>query len=490
MNLYDTHLALLEETGEGRAINPSPYDTAWLARLAELDEPLGHEAITWLRENQLPDGSWGTQSLLYHHERLVCTLAAIVVLARRRDAHDQAQIRRGQLAVETAAQKLASDHAGETVGFEMIVPSLLDEARELGLVRNNLSRHLKHLVRYRDTKLAALCGHKITRNVTLAFSAEMVGASGIHLLDLGNLREANGSVGCSPAATSFFARYVQPGDTAALAYLKEYAESGAVPYVVPIDVFEHAWPLWNVALAGLFDNRSIDLCQRHLDFLQSAWTPGKGIASVACLAFTDGDATSVTYDVLKRFGRSVDIEGLLHYEEKDVFRCYALEANPSVSTNIHVLSALRQAGRDRNDPAVRKVLRFLDRARTMQLFWFDKWHVSPYYPTAHAIIACAQLHTELVADAVYWMLNTQNSDGSWGYYLPTAEETAYCLQALSIWQRTGKRVPKDKLKRAEAWLLDHMNPPYPPLWIGKSLYCPNNVVRSAILHALLIAGES
>jgi hypothetical protein len=29
-----------------------------------------------------------------------------------------------------------------------------------------------------------------------------------------------------------------------------------------------------------------------------------------------------------------------------------------------------------------------------------------------------------------------------------------------------------------------MDPPYPPLWIGKSLYSPGLVVRSAILSAL------
>jgi len=490
MSLFERHLTLLQETGEGRAITASPYDTAWLARLAELDEPLGREALAWLRENQLPDGSWGASGFSYHHERLVCTLAAIVALARRADERDREQIRRGQSALEIAARSLVADAAGETVGFEMIVPILLDEARELGLVQNSVGKHLDHLVRYRETKLAALRGRKITRNVTLAFSAEMVGQSGLDLLDLTNLREDNGSVGCSPAATSFFARYVQPGDPAALAYLTTYADSGAVPYVVPIDVFEHAWPLWNVAVAELFDEQSLALCRPHLDFLQSAWTPGRGIASVACLAFTDGDATSVTYKVLKRFGRSVDIEGLLHYEEEDVFRCYALEANPSVSTNVHVLGALLQAGRDADDPAVLKALGFLGRARTMQLFWFDKWHVSPYYPTAHAIIACARMHDELVADAVFWMLSMQNGDGSWGYYLPTAEETAYCLQALLVWQRAGKPVPKDRLKRAEAWLLDHTRPPYPPLWIGKSLYCPNYVVRSAIVHALLLASES
>jgi hypothetical protein len=34
-----------------------------------------------------------------------------------------------------------------------------------------------------------------------------------------------------------------------------------------------------------------------------------------------------------------------------------------------------------------------------------------------------------------------------------------------------------------------MDPPYPPLWIGKSLYSPILVIRSAILGALAIASQ-
>jgi len=121
------------------------------------------------------------------------------------------------------------------------------------------------------------------------------------------------------------------------------------------------------------------------------------------------------------------------------------------------------------------------------MFWFDKWHASPFYPTAHAVIHCAGLDDGLVDDAVYWILSTQNSDGSWGYYMPTAEETAYCLQALIIWRRHGHLVPYAVIKQAATWLADHWEGPYPPLWIGKALYCPTLVVRSAILSALILA---
>ncbi len=90
---------------------------------------------------------------------------------------------------------------------------------------------------------------------------------------------------------------------------------------------------------------------------------------------------------------------------------------------------------------------------------------------------------------MYWILETQNEDGSWGYYIPTAEETAYCLQALVIWKRSGHPVPDEVLQRGAGWLTAHMDDPLPPLWIGKCLYCPVYVVRSAILSALMLVAQ-
>jgi hypothetical protein len=123
------------------------------------------------------------------------------------------------------------------------------------------------------------------------------------------------------------------------------------------------------------------------------------------------------------------------------------------------------------------------------MFWFDKWHASPYYTTAHAILSLAGLADTLIDDAVYWILTTQNRNGSWGYYVPTAEETAYCLQALCLWKKSGGQVPTDVIERGATWLEQHAEPPYEPLWIGKSLYAPVLVVRSAILSGLALARE-
>jgi len=481
---------LLKEIGPNKSLmTNTAYDTAWAARLKALDHPIGEQALEWLREHQLADGSWGANELPYYHDRLICTLAAMIVLVKYGRGLDHVRWQRGQLALQAATKGLKVDMSGDTIGFEMIVPTLWAEAESLGIVQAQESDLLNQLARQRAAKLAALPGGMINRFVTVAFSAEMAGPDGLHLLDVENLQEINGSVGHSPSATAYFAMYVRPRDPSALKYLHQTVSQGGVPTVAPSDVFEMGWVLWNLALTGSLDDETLALCRPHLDFIQSIWDPGQGIPQASGYTPRDSDDTSLVYEAFSRFGRPMSLDAILHYEEDDYFRCFALEANPSISANIHVLGALRQGGLEVEHPSVIKVIQYLFNSQALQLFWFDKWHVSPYYPTAHAIIAGTGYVDWLVDGAAYWILETQKSDGSWGYYVSTAEETAYCLQALVMWRRHGHPVPDDVLKRGAAWLARRTEQPYPPLWIGKCLYCPVRVVRSTILSALMLAAQ-
>jgi halimadienyl-diphosphate synthase len=487
MDLHQAIRELLLNLDDGRTTNTA-YDTAWIARLGEIGDPIGEPALAWLREHQLPDGSWGANEPYYSHDRVVCTLAAMNALARRGRVQDRALLRRAEEALDTAIQSLDHDPAGETVGFELIVPTLLYEAKALGALHREESTVLAHLMPYRAAKLAALPDGMVNRHVTAAHSAEMAGSDGQKILDADNLQEANGSVGLSPAATAYFALYVRRRDPQALGYLHQVASEGPAPDAIPLDIFERAWVLWNLALTGTLHNELLDLCQPHLDFLEGAWVPERGVGFAMDYTPKDSDDTSLTYEVLTRFGRTVDLDAVLSYEHVYYFRCFELESNPSISANIHVLGALRQAGIEKEHPAVQKVLKFLSGTKIEDISWHDKWHTSPYYATVQAVIACGGYANELVERSIPWILENQNADGSWGYYLPTAEETAYCLQALAFWQRHSGEpsVPKEALKRGRDWLLQHVDPPYPPLWIDKCLYCPNLIVRSAVLSALTL----
>lgn len=487
---------LLLEIGPGK-LSDVAYETAWVARLGKIDWELSSRALAWLSEHQLRDGSWGSEKPYYYHDRLISTLAAMIALNQRgRRAQDHAQIERGLFALErivdTAAANLHANPNGATVGFEMIVPTLVAEAEQLGIIKRQGELILGELSQSRRAKMEKLAGQKISKFITAAHSAEMAGTDNLNLLDAENLQEENGSVANNPASTAYFALTVRPGDSRALAYLNNIiGPDGGVPPFAPFDIFERLWILWNLSLTQAYDDPEIrNLCQGHLDYIHENWKPGQGLGFSASYSLTDGDNTMIGYEILSKAGREVDVQAVFNYEEADWFRCYHLERNASIDVNIHALGALRQAGFKSDHPAVRKALNFIRLMQAPDHFWSDKWHVSPFYTTAHAIILCSGYQTGLCTQSVEWIIKSQKADGSWGFYeFSTAEETAHCLQALIIWKRQGGKVPAGCIEKGSHWLAQNSLPPGPPFWIDKSLYCPQLVVQSSILSAIILAEE-
>src|SRR5512133_442423 len=251
--MADRIAKLIDEIGPGH-MGTTAYDTAWAARLGEIDWELSSRALAWLAEHQLPNGSWGASAPMYYHDRVLCTLAAMIALTYRgRRGQDKVQIENGKLALERmvkgATEGLMADPNGATVGFEMIAPTLVAEAEKLGIIKRQGDRILGRLSRQRAKKLSFLKNNMISRHVTIAFSAEMAGTDGKHMLDIENLLEDNGSVGLSPSATAYFATYIKRGDAASLKYLRNVVTTdGGMPNVAPFDIFEIAWSLWNLSL--------------------------------------------------------------------------------------------------------------------------------------------------------------------------------------------------------------------------------------------------
>ena len=484
---------LFQESNSGRLMCTA-YDTAWSARLGEMDWELSSKALNWISENQLSDGSWGAGMPMYYHDRVISTLAAMILLATHgRRAFDKRQIEHGLSALEIvtagATKGLAADPNGATAGFEMIVPTLVAEAEKLGIIKQQGDRILSRLARQRIAKMEMLRGLKINKNMTMAFSTEMVGPDGWGILNIDQLQEADGSIRHSPSATAFYAKYINNQDTKALDYLRSTVRpDGGMPFAFPFGVTERAWVLWNISLVNDLDEETLQLCQPHLDYLQASWTPGKGVGFTQGHSVADGDDTSLTFEVLTKFKRTVDIETLMNFEEVDHFRCYPLETTFSPSNNIHFLGAFRLSGMDANHPLVQKAISFLLRTRQSDSFWLDKWHVSPLYTTSHVVINCSGYYNDLAKNSVNWIQSMQRADGSWGYYdISTAEETAYALQALCIWQKEGGNIPKELIHRGAAWLAEHIEPPYPAFWIAKTLNYSAWVVEAEIHSALALA---
>lgn len=487
MSTAEQFQELLRTIGPGR-MSSTAYDTSWVARLSEAGD-LSDDALRWLCDNQLADGSWGAAEPFYYHDRVISTLAAMIALTLRgRRTGDRAQIDRGLNALDiitsNATTGLAADPNGATVGFEMIVPTLVAEAEKMGIIRQQGDRILGRLGTLRQMKMQKLRGRRINRFISAAFSAEMAGNDGQALLDENDLQETDGSVAHSPSATAYFLLNLHPGNTPALEYLHRWATpTGGQPNFAPIDIFEIAWSLWNLLLVPDFD-RNAPAVHQKLATLKASWQPGAGIGTASSCTVKDSDDTSLVFEVLQSYGLPVDLEAIQSFEETDHYRCFTFEANPSISANIHVLAAFKAAGLPAAEPRVQKVLQFLKRNAIQDTYWYDKWHISPFYATSQIILASMEYDHALCSRAIQWLLQQQRSDGSWGFHkIPTAEETAYCLQALAIWERRGKKIPRGRLELASAWLTRNAAGPYPPLWIGKALYTPIHVVRSAVLSA-------
>ena len=487
---------LLPMIGSGR-IGPTAYDTAWVARLPDLDNPSRPafpNALEWLIENQHPDGSWGTR-LNYHHDRVLSTLVSALTLAHWSAYFGNAMWSKHLNAAQRSIwQNLAGIQRDpyDTIGFELILPTLLDESRQRGFQLPYGS--FESIARVRDAKLKLIPPELIyTRRVSTIFSAEFLGDQ-LDTARVDDIQDANGSIASSPSATAYYLLH-EPHNLAARNYLHRVLGccGGAAPAVDPIDVFEPAWVMYNAALIWPNSSSLAGLIAPHVNALRSEMAAKHGVGYNTFFAVPDLDGTATVFRVLTWAGVDSDPALLAQFEEDDHFRCFPYERNPSVSAHVHLLDALRAAPEfPQRRRMIGKVLDFLERARTLRTFWFDKWHASPYYTTGHAVIALRE-DRYLAEEAVFWILNTQREDGSWGYYTDsTAEETAYCVQALVSHQRSGACCDAvlQAIRRGAEYLAvsrERLELDYTPLWIGKSLYTPTWVVHATVLSALALA---
>lgn len=478
--------SIIEEIGIGRSglMRPTVYDTAWVARVPaehDLSVPAFPEALDWLRQNQWPDGSWGTE-IKYVHDRMISTLAAILAMAEwNEDSQDKHAIERGLGYIWEEADQLEHEH--EPIGFEMIVPTFLEKCRELGLALPH--RAFERYEEMRSEKLAKIPQDELySRNTTLATSLEFMGDN-FSIEETRFLQERDGSIGMSPSATAYLLTK-RPNNTAARSYITEVARvyGGKAPQVFPFDISETSWSLWNLLVAG------IESCDqrvaRHLEDLKALWDKGKGVGHSSGFSVVDADDSALVFRVLKLAGLDPDPDPLYQFEREDHFICYSFERNPSTSTNIHILEALKEVDEHRTD----KLAKWLRSVQIDGSYWMDKWHASPYYSTAHAVIALIGVDNDLARSAVRWILYTQRPNGRWGHYeRATAEETAYCLQALSMYDRHVEPVDKKVLAHGREGLLA-CSGEMPALWIGKCLYAPVRVVESAIYSALAMTRKT
>ncbi|MFG1956664.1 prenyltransferase/squalene oxidase repeat-containing protein [Nonomuraea sp. NPDC049028] len=318
---------------------------------------------------------------------------------------------------------------------------------------------------------------------------------------------AIGTIGASPAATAAWLGSVlrhapdRPGGalldaTQARSHLEAVATryGGPVPVGLPITVFERGWVLSYLARAGV----PVEVPPEMVADLRAAMGPSGTPAGPGLPA--DADTTSVALHALARLGMPYDPEILMAFDTGAHFCTWPGEDGFSISVNAHVLDAFgayttarpERAGSYR--PVMARLGALLAERQQPDGSWDDRWHASPYYATLSCVLALSEYggqdRARPVARARDWLLATQRSDGSWGRWEGTLEETAYAVQALLLPGSARNIGYEQAASRGHAYLVHANNgPDYPPLWHDKDLYSPFAVVRAAVLAALHLGSK-
>ena len=466
-------------------LSPSAYDTAWMARVRNVDDsPRYPQLLDWLLNHQHDDGSWGGQ-ISYRHDRILSTYAALIAL--KDYALDQQYpdvVKRGEHYIWQNMHLLHSDLM-DLAGYEIILPTLMQDAHHMGL---HVPSHSYGYANMRDAKLSKI-PMELMANPAVSLANSMEYRRGKDVPDiLDAVQGRNGAIANSPSTTSFLAMVSDGQNQAALDWLDMIAQRPyGIPDFHPWTNFEVAWVMEHLSYSGipLTDFASLDVWQPLLENL----TP-EGISIHPTYLIKDGDTTSVTMHVLRAAGFDVSYEPLKYWEhpEKRIIQTFYFERNMSVITNVHALEALKHMPEyPERDVVWNSIIRSILLLQKYHCFWIDKWHASPFYATAHTIIALLNAGEHQLVEysgAIEWLLHTQHADGSWGYFgIGTSEETAFALLTLMHYNDTMESIDKDILHRGIEFLYrqQDLQVPHPELYIGKVLYAPIDVIEALIL---------
>ncbi|WKK26879.1 hypothetical protein QZH56_15535 [Streptomyces olivoreticuli] len=199
----------------------------------------------------------------------------------------------------------------------------------------------------------------------------------------------------------------------------------------------------------------------------------------------DADDTAMVVTVLRMLGCTYKPlqHTLLAFEDEHHFRAFAFERHPAISANGCVLEALTP-DREHFTPQINKCKDFLLSARHEEAWWSDKWHLSPYYATARVVPGLSQAAPQALSGTWHWLLDTQHTDGSWGTGPGHPEETAWAVLALDSLAPHFGPVPDSTQQRAHQSLATALDKEdHAALWVGKALYSPPAMVKSAVLAA-------
>ena len=341
---------------------------------------------------QRSDGGWGDPNIPL--ARTVPSLAAAIAL------HRYCETPRDRAALSAALGFLRSDERAwpdklpndVPVGAELIAPSLLAEARRLGLEIPEapyasllaLGLRRKEMAKEMAKKMGPV---RVQPGTTVSHIVEAISDE-----IRSGMVDFYGSVGHSPAATAaWLQKTAGPTEehqvrARAMEYLTQAAAvtgvdiPGVVPTAWPITRFEQAFVLYALLLGDLLVHPRLQdaLREQYKDLSAALHPTGLGFSDHF---MADGDDTAAAIAVLRVAGQPVSLEGLEVFTNGDHYSAYKGELQVSVTVTARAVHALRLFGRD-----VSQNEEFLLRHQDANGAWSgDKWNGSWLYATLQVI---------------------------------------------------------------------------------------------------------
>ncbi|MED6123315.1 hypothetical protein PIB30_047971 [Stylosanthes scabra] len=290
----------------------SSYDTAWVAMVPSStspDAPFFPQCLNWLLDNQHFDGSWGLPSrdLSFTNEALLSTLACVLALKKWGVGEDQ--INKGLQFIDSNIASIEDDKHQRPTGFDLLFPSLIEYAQNLGINFPISATSLEAIIRRRDIELTR--GNESNSEGWGAYLAYV--SEGMQKLQdwetVLKYQRKNGSLFNSPATTA--AAFHQLKNTDCLNYLQSVLEKfgkAAVPTIYPLDIYVRLCMIDHLERLGV--NRHFkDEIRSVLDETYRNWQ--QGVEDI----FLDPTTCAMAFRLLRLNGYHVSSDPFYQYSE-------------------------------------------------------------------------------------------------------------------------------------------------------------------------------
>lgn len=495
-NFLSQAVQQLASTSDSDDLSNSVFDIAIVALVNGTQQK---NCIQWLKNNIHADGSLGCPKALSWYDNYICTYAASI--AFRNAGLIQEYENCIKILPKIAEQKKPGDIESETLTFGGFIGALDRFAAERGLPVFSHNEAVAMIVQKEADKWTQLVQWKEFYNPKLSI-AGYCGECAYHdnRVDFERFISAfqmgNGSIARSPASSAMVLLELEERPislTNAFEKLKNYVYScdpneRKVGYLDNVTYFTTAWALLDLSELDIpYTNPILAPLNSRLEKMYNHFLKGdKGM--VTCLDANiagDADSTSCIMDALDYANYPVmDNVNKLEYlfnPQGNYYQTYAIERNPSISTNIHMLAVLAKA----NSPHLTGVLNWLQDQCNQKEYVKCKWHTSQFYAMGELARSLGHIDHPIAKKLVLWagnyLLTSQKTNGGWGTQSSSIEETSYAVLGLArVYQillnegKENKNIYQALLK-AKHFLL-HSTIEYQPFWIGPSLYCVRPLV--------------